>query len=313
MLYNNKKYINNIMKSTKTNVSLKLYDLKFKKELLVVVSKSIHQNITSVKSIFLSHDVFFGNQIQILNDYIFICEILGCKRIILDKRFFWYIKKRIVDRKFRRIIDIGDINDYLNTSIIIDRTYNFFNKFCPNRMNIVRKEILRNLPKIITNSDDLYIYIRSGYMGSVYNRDYFQPPVCYYKTILNNFKFKNIYLVAKDKVNKIIDILINHYKFIIFKQNTLEVDIAHLIYAYNIVGLPSSFLYSILKMNYNLKIYWHYGLHGFNFKPNVEATIFRMMPSKEYAKQIHYWKYNSSQLKLMMQDNCPNKFEIENR
>ena len=65
-------------------------------------------------------------------------------------------------------------------------------------------------------------------------------------------------------------------------------------------------------MNYNLKIYWHYGNHGFNFKPNIETTIFKMEPSNEYSKQIRFWKYNSSQLKLMVQDNCPNKFEIEN-
>ena len=65
-------------------------------------------------------------------------------------------------------------------------------------------------------------------------------------------------------------------------------------------------------MNYNLKLYWHYGNHGFNFKPNAKTTIFKMKPSKEYLKEIHFWKYNISQLKLMVQDNCPNKFEIEN-
>ena len=36
-----------------------------------------------------------------------------------------------------------------------------------------------------------------------------------------------------------------------------------------------------------------------------------MKPSKEYKKQIHFWKYNISQVNLMVQDNCPNKFEIE--
>ena len=292
-------------------INIKFYNAKYKNQLLEFVSKSLGQKITSVKSIFLSHKIYFGNQIQILNNIIFVCEILKCRRIILDKRYFWYIKNRIIDRKFRRIIDIGYINDYINTSIIIDKTYTFFNKFCENRMNVLRKEIIRNLPNIMTNSDDLYIYIRSGYSGSKYNSDYFQPPLCYYKAILNNFKFKNIFLIAKDKINKIIDILLNNYQFIIFKENSLQFDIAYLINAYNIVGLPSSFLYSILKMNYNLKLYWHYGHHGFNFKPNVETTIFRMKPSKEYKKQIHFWKYNISQLNLMVQDNCPNKFEIE--
>ena len=67
-----------------------------------------------------------------------------------------------------------------------------------------------------------------------------------------------------------------------------------------------------MKMNYNLRLYWHYGDHGFKFKPNIKATIFKMIPSEEYLKQIHNWKYNSSQIQLMINDNCPNKFEIEN-
>lgn len=218
----------------------------------------------------------------------------GCKKIILDKRYFWYIKKKIIDKKFKRSIDIGDINDYLNTSTIIDTTYNFFNKFCENRMFILRKEILRHLPKIPIFDNDLYIYIRSGHAGAIYNRDYFQPPLCYYKIILNNFKFRKIILVAKDKTNKIIDILLNNYPFIIFKENSLEIDISTLINAYNIVGLPSSFLYSSLKLNENLKLYWHYGNHGFYFKSKEQTTVFRMEPSKKYNNQIHYWKYNSS-------------------
>lgn len=294
-----------------TLVPRKLYDEKNKKQLLEIISKCLGHNITSIKSIFLSQKIFFGNQIIILNNIIFICEILRCKRIILDKRYFWYIRKKTIDRKRKIIISIGDINDYLNTSTIIDKTYTFFYKFCENRMNVLRKEILRNLPKILVGSDDLYIYIRSGYFGSKYRFSYFQPPLCYYKTILNNFKFKNIYLIAKDKYNKVIDILLNQYQNIIFKTNSLQIDIAYLINAYNIIGVPSSFLYGILKMNYNLKLYWYYAYHSFNFKPHSQATIFKMEPSKEYSRQIHHWKYNSTQLKLMVQDNCPNKFEIE--
>ena len=293
-------------------MDLKLYDKKYKNQILELISQSLGQKIYSVKSIFLCHNVFFGNQIQILNNIIFICEILGCKRIILDKRYFWYIRNKIIDRKFKRIIDIGDIKDYYNTTTIIDETYSFFHKFCENRMDVLRNEILRNLPKIPIKSDELYIYIRSSYAGSIYNQHYFQPPLCYYKAILNNFKFTKYNLIAKDKTNAMIDILLNNFRFIIFKEKSLEEDIAYLINAYNIVGLPSSFLYSIMKMNYNLRLFWHYGDHGFNFKPNIEAKVFKMIPSEEYLKQIHHWKYNSSQIKLMINDNCPNKFEIEN-
>ena len=118
IFFNNKQYLkNNIMKNNPIDINL--YNKKFKKLLLELISQSLGQKIYSVKSIFLCHNVFFGNQIQILNNIIFICEILGCKRIILDKRYFWYIKNKIIDRKFKRIIDIGDIKDYYNTSTII--------------------------------------------------------------------------------------------------------------------------------------------------------------------------------------------------
>jgi hypothetical protein len=311
LFFNKKKYLNNnIMK--KLHMDLKLYDKKYKNQILELMSKSLGQKITSVKSIFLAQKSYFGNQILILSDIIFICEILGCKRIILDKKYFWYIKNKIIDRKFKRIIDIGDIKDYLNTSTIIDKTSSFFQKLYINRMNLLRNEILNNLPKIVIKPNALYIYIRSSLSGSVYNPDYFQPPLCFYKTILNNYKFKKVNLIAKDKTNKMVDVLLNNFKFIIFKEKSLKEDIAYLIYAYNIVGLSSSFLYSIMNMNYNLRLYWHYGEHGFRFIPNIEATIFKMEPSNEYSKQIYYWKYNSSQFKLMINDNCPNKFEIEN-
>ena len=200
-------------------INIKLYDKNFKKQLLELISKSLGQNITSVKSIFLSHKYFFGNQILILNDIIFVCEILRCRRIILDKRYFWYIKNKIIDRKFKRIIEIGDIRDYLHTSTIIDKTFSFYQKFCENRLNILRNEILSNLPKVITKPNELYIYIRSSYSGSIYNPIYFQPPLCYYKTILNNFNFINVNLIGKDKTNKMVDLLLNHFKFIFFKKS----------------------------------------------------------------------------------------------
>ena len=310
IFFNNKNHLNNnIMNSFK--IDKKFFDKKYKKQLLELISQSLGQKITSVKSIFLNQNYFFGNQIMVLNDVIFLCEILGCRKIILDKRYFWYIRNKIIDRKFKRIIDIGDIKDYLNTSTIIDNTFTFFQYYCENRLDVLRKEILNNLPKIIVKPNALYIYIRSSYYGSIYNPDFFQPPLCYYKTILNNIKFQKVNLIAKDKTNKMVDVLLNNFKYINFKEKSLAEDIAYLINAYNIVGLPSSFLYSIINMNYNLRLYWHYGNHGFNFTPNIGATVFKMVPSYEYSKQLRFWKYNSSQFKLMINDNCPNKFEIE--
>ena len=55
------------------------------------------------------------------------------------------------------------------------------------RINIIKNEIKRNLPQLKIDKDDLYIHIR------VNNHiHYAQPPLCFYETIINNFKFKKI-------------------------------------------------------------------------------------------------------------------------
>ena len=305
-----KKFYNNIIKinfyiNNNLNISLK------KQFILNKLSNITGRNLTSVKSIFCSQKFNFGNQFMILNNVIFYCEILGCKKIILDKRYFWYIKNNIYDKKYRRYILTGDINNYINTPTIIDLSFSFWNRNPHYRIGLIKNEIIKNLPKVETNLDDIYIYIRSGYISLIFNRDYYQPPLCYYKKIIDNFKYKKIYIIAKDKTNKIINLLIKKYPNIIYKCNSLKKDIAYLTSAYNIVGVVSTFLYSSLQLNNNLKLFWHYGKYEFNFKTKNETIAYIMDLSKEYEKQRYFWKNNSTQLNLMIKDKCPNKFRIQ--
>ena len=78
----------------KTNSKSTLY-MKEKNELLTFISKSVGKKITSVNTIFLSQKLMFGNQIILINLAIFFCEILGCKKIILDQNWNWFIKHKI--------------------------------------------------------------------------------------------------------------------------------------------------------------------------------------------------------------------------
>ena len=64
-------------------------------------------------------------------------------------------------------IELGDVNDYKNKSnVLIDNTSNFFwyyKYYRPQyRIDILKNQILLNLPKVIDNVNDLQIYIRSG-------------------------------------------------------------------------------------------------------------------------------------------------------
>ena len=103
----------------------------------------------------------------ILNKAIFYCEILKCKRIILNKNVYWFISNDIIDTNNNMTIELGDIETYKNKrGILIDNTNNFFwyyGYYRPQyRINLIREQILQNLPIIKLNPNDLYIYIRSG-------------------------------------------------------------------------------------------------------------------------------------------------------
>lgn len=141
---------------------------------------------------------------------------------------------------------------FLNLSLIKD----------VNRFNIFKNEILINLPKIETNPEDLYIYIRSGdiFIKQCSN-SYAQPPLCFYKEISPKFKFRKVYIISEDKLNPVIQLLINDYSFIIYKKNKIEFDMAYLAYSFNLVSAKSSFIVSIIKLNDKLKRLWEYDFY----------------------------------------------------
>ena len=82
-------------------------------------------------------------------------------------------------------------------------------------------------------------------MGAIYNKHYFQPPLCYYKNIIEKNRYSKIYIIAIDKTNKIIDILLDFNPNLIFNENSIELDIAYLANAYNVIGTISTFLYAV--------------------------------------------------------------------
>ena len=67
-----------------------------RKNFLKFLSKETHKNIEFLDTLFFTPNRRFGNAICTLNKIIFYCEIIGCKKIILDKKIFWFIKNKII-------------------------------------------------------------------------------------------------------------------------------------------------------------------------------------------------------------------------
>ena len=304
-----------------------------KKKFLDAFSKASNKNISRISTIFLNTDARFGNMLIMLFKAIFYCQILNCK-IILNKKKCWFIQKKIVDRKNKIFIDSKEEKNIKNSNMLIETNYNLFfysGVFFPiYRYDLIRKEIINNLPKIKINMDDLYIYIRSGdifYKFKSSIKNYIQPPLCFYRKALKISRYRKINIIAENTNNPVIKELLKLYPFIKYKKNSLKFDISYLINAYNIIGGGhSTFFGMILAMNLNVRNLWLFILkRNFNKKSfkkiinnykikigdlshTFKKQIFKMYSSNYYIDRM--WPFNNSviQRNILLNYTCPNNF-----
>ena len=190
------------------------------------------------------------------------------------------------------------------------------------KVEFIKNEILRNLPYVEVKPDSLYIHIRGGDVFYISNPppSYSQPPLCFYEKIINNFEFKNIYIVSLDNKNIIVNKLLNKYKRIIQQKRDLLYDISILSHGYNIVLSVSTFVLASIKLNDNLKNIWEFDimrlsqkavfLHHHLYKFKINYKIYTMKPSSTYLRKMFSWKCSSEQVKLMLEDKCPFGFVL---
>ena len=303
----------NVEFSNKTHTIVSLE----KKNLLEFISNSSKKNITFVKYIFFGNFQRFGNIMRTIYKIIFHCKLLGCKKIFLDKKKIWFIKKKIIDKKYKIIIKPEEIKKIKLSNVIIDRTDNFFyyfNYIHPiKRIDLVKNEILTNLPILRANQNDLFIYIRSGDIFLHPHRPYSQAPLCFYEKVFDKNIFHNIYIIAENKNNPVIDKLLNKYPKIIYNKNPLNVDISYLTQAYNIVaGRMSTFLDAIIPLNNHLYNLYIFTLQNYtnNYKNrlkiiyNIKVKLYVMLGSSKYIIKMNHWFNNKYQRNLMINEIC---------
>ena len=281
-------------------------------------------------SIFFDLEHFFGNQLSAFNKLIFYCEILKCQNIILPKNNNLFINHTLYDKDYNITIRYdnypsGTKVDYIK-SLDFFFFYDFFNFKIENRLDIVKNEIVNNLPKVEINKNDLIIHLRSSDVFQFKNTpnhapDYAQPPLCFYEKILNNNKFEKIYIISEDDIyNPVIKVLKKKFPQLIYNKNALEIDLSYLVRGYNIIGSISSLLISSIKLNDNLKFLWEYDryplkskiFHSHHSIINIKRkyTIYQMEPSEIYKNKMNIWKCSDEQIQIMLNDICPNDFKI---
>ena len=287
----------------------------------------LKKNFTYINVLYIKSLRRFGNFFISLNNAIILCEFLNCKRIVIEKNKF--INNKLFYQKYKLTIDPNhSFNNSDNCSVTLH--CDFFFKYLNfsalgkvNRFYVFRNEILNNLPKVKINNDVLYIYLRGGDIFihlNKENKNYIQPPLCFYKMVLNKFIFKKVIIISEDMSNPIISILLKDYPYIKYNKNNIKLDMAYLVNSYNIIYGTSSFLTSIIKLNQKLKFLWEYDfftltvrykfLHYSAYTFSFNYTIYKMNTSENYKKLMYPFINSEKQRKFMIEEKCDNNFYL---
>ena len=299
-----------------------------KRKLFKFVSIKQKKDINKVDCLILRSNLRFGNLIIALNNAIFYCEILECKKIIIFEGYGVIknvIKYNYQKNKTMKIISGNNFYSNSERGVCFNLNLSFF--FFPKyvfpqiRTDSIKEEILRNLPHVNISPDDNYIYIRSGDIFSAQIHKYYsQPPLCFYEKIINNFKYRNYYIISENKNNPVIKGLLNKFSFVIYKRNSFKIDLSIICHAYNLVGGVSSFIISSIKFNDNLINFWQYNIYKiremlyhlhqdiYNFK--IKYNVYSMEPSFSYKNEMFIWRNKGFQKNLMLNNSCPFNFTL---
>ena len=304
-----------------SNISNNTRKLDIKLQLLKELQRrNKNANLSEIEIAYIDKTYNFGNSLVLLNNLLYYCEILNITKIYLNSKKSWPISQNVISNKINiTLISKKNFNFKNRNVVTFDKKRIYFQRVIKPqiRIDILKNEIKKNLPKININKTDLCIHIRSGDIfkyKSNQNINYAQPPLCFYQNVINNFSFEKIYIIAQDKENPLIDILIKKYPDIIFTKNRLEIDISILLNAYNIVGSISSFFTTLIILNENLETVWEFEnyrltekylhLHRDIYNYTYNYNIYKMYPSLKYKREMFPWINSRQQRNLMIKEKC---------
>ena len=153
-------------------------------------SKLKGKPMSKLETFYIYQNCNFGNCIITLNNLIFYCEIVGCHKIVFREKNSLirnpiYIEKLNITIKLDSKANCKDDCTLCPSSLNWDPFYPTFIK-SQIRTQYLREEILRNIPQVKTEPDDLYIHIRGGDIFSkLISSRYSHPPLCFYEKIIN--------------------------------------------------------------------------------------------------------------------------------
>ena len=165
--------------------------------------------------------------------------------------------------------------------------------------------ILDNIPEYIAKPNDLYINIRSGdIFVNVTEKLYAQPPLCFYQKIIIENNFNKIFIISNGHENPVVDELLKLYPKIKYVHNSVLYHISLIVNAYNLVMPLSTFPWTLIQLNNNIKNLYIYNIFDYDLR-NINCSIHKMEASTKYQRIMkRNWQNTKEQLNLMLNENC---------
>lgn len=197
-------------------------------------------------------------------------------------------------------------NGFFGRDEILNIDTNLFNENKDMVVKMLKDIFLLNNAKPL-GVNDLVIHIRSGdiFASKSPHPRYLMPPLSYYRNIIEQNSFDNIYLIAEDKLNPCINRLLELFPKIIFKFQPFENDVDMILGASNIVIsygtlVPQLLDLSNIKKNIYIPSYMYkYKPECFRFITENECT-FHVTELEDYYKIMIPWKNSPEQIETMI-------------
>jgi len=166
-------------------------------------------------------------------------------------------------------------------------------------ISIIRREKILDIDDMKLGNNDLVIHIRSGdIMSSNPHKGWVQPPLYFYKKILEQKKWDKIIIISEDRKNPVTNKLLDEYPNISFKINSLKEDIHYILNAKNICFGFGSFVPSLLIFNEEVKNIY-YPKYCYRYLLDYYRGESNVIDLPNYIK-VGEWKANESQKKFMI-------------
>lgn len=250
----------------------------------------------------------FGNNYWSIINAMSIATDLNVTDIYVDQKEFWWINKDIPAGKFRMIPG----KPPKNINLMKHDFYYGFPNYKINKQpyqDLLIPHLKSKLPPINIPDDTLVLHVRSGDIFSYHvDEGYAQPPLCFYKMILEKRKWKNIILLAVDKLNPVIPELIK--MGIKYEKMNIQKTIQYIYYSKNLVQGYGTFIDSILRCCDVPKLIYMFGDYRQKHFPNYGGRfnktfkIYANPRTNEFNKVMSPFYNNITQNLFQIKSEC---------